>query len=231
MMHRRKGGRDGLVAVKLDMSKAYDRVEWSFLERIMEKMGFGAAWINLVMKCVRSVSYCVKVNRNLQEPFTPERGLRQGDPLSPYLFILCAEGLSALLRAAEEDGSLQGVQLCQGAPKINHLFFADDSLIVMKANASNATKLQQILALYESQSGQMINKDKSSAMFSKGTNRRAKQEVLGVLGIPRESFNERYLGLPVHLGASKSKEFEYLKERIWQRIQGWKERLLSKAGK
>jgi hypothetical protein len=101
----------------------------------------------------------------------------------------------------------------------------------MKANASNATKLQQILALYESQSGQMINKDKSSAMFSKGTNRRAKQEVLGVLGIPRESFNERYLGLPVHLGASKSKEFEYLEERIWQRIQGWKERLLSKAGK
>jgi hypothetical protein len=87
-----------------------------------------------------------------------------------------------LLRAAEEDGSLQGVQLCQGASKINHLFFADDSLIVMKANASNATKLQQILALYESQSGQMINKDKSSAMFSKGTNRRAKQEVLGVLG-------------------------------------------------
>jgi hypothetical protein len=77
----------------------------------------------------------------------------------------------------------------------------------------------------------MINKDKSSAMFSRGTGQRAKQEVLGVLGIPRESFNQRYLGLPVHLGASKAKEFEYLKERIWQKIQGWKERLLSKAGK
>ena len=85
--------------------------------------------------------------------------------------------------------------------------------------------------MYEAHSDQMINKEKSSAMFSKGTTRGAKQAVLGVLGIPRESHNERYLGLPVHLGASKSKEFEYLKERIWQRIQGWKERLLSKAGK
>ena len=213
------------------MSKAYDGVEWSFLERIMRKMGFAEQWIAVVMECVKSVSYRVKCNRKLQDPFIPERGLRQGDPLSPYLFILCAEGLSALLHSAEEDGSLQGVQLCTGAPKINHLFFADDSLIIMKANASSAAKLQNILAMYEAHSGQMINKEKSSAMFSKGTTRGAKQAVLGVLGIPRESHNERYLGLPVHLGASKSKEFEYLKERIWQRIQGWKERLLSKAGK
>ena len=101
----------------------------------------------------------------------------------------------------------------------------------MKANAANARKLNEILALYESQSGQMINKDKSSAMFSKGTKDGAKQAVLGELGILRESRNERYLGLPCHLGASKQKEFEYLKEKIWQRIQGWKERFLSKAGK
>jgi hypothetical protein len=79
------------------------------------------------------------------------------------------EGLSALLKSTEEDGSLQGIRLCPGAPKINHLFFADDSLIVMRANASNAAKLQQIPALYERQSGQLINKDKSSAMFSRGT--------------------------------------------------------------
>ena len=101
----------------------------------------------------------------------------------------------------------------------------------MKANVANARKLNEILALYESQSGQMINKDKSAAMFSKGTKESAKQAVLGELGIPRESRNERYLGLPCHLGASKQKEFEYLKEKIWQRIQGWKERFLSKVGK
>jgi hypothetical protein len=132
---------------------------------------------------------------------------------------------------AEEEGLIEGIQLCPEAPKINHLFFPDDSLIVMKANLKNAKSLKQVLALYEAHSGQMINATKSSAMFSKSTSRGAKEAVLSMLGIPRESHNERYLGLPVHLGASKAKEFAYLKERVWQCIQGWKERLLSKAGK
>jgi hypothetical protein len=231
MMHRKKGGRDGLVAVKLDMSKAYDRVEWDFLEGMMIKMGFATQWVELVMKCVKTVSYRIKVNRNLMNPFVPERGLRQGDPLSPYLFIICAEGLSVLLNKAHDDGNIEGVRLCHGAPPINHLFYADDSLIIMKANVNSAESLKQVLALYEAHSGQMINATKSSAMFIKGTSQGAKQVVVNVFGIQRESRNERYLGLPVHLGASKTKEFAYLKEKIWQCIQGWKERLLSKAGK
>ena len=162
----------------------------------------------------------LKVNRKLTDSFAPGRGLRQGDPLSPYLFILCAEGFSTLLHHAEEEGSIQGIKLGPMAPSINHLFFADDSLIVMKANVENAARLNQILQLYGCHSGQVINKDKSSAFFSKGTSPGVKRAVLNVLGIPRESRNERYLGLPVHLGASKAKEFEYLKEKIWQHIQG-----------
>jgi hypothetical protein len=161
MMHRRKGNRDGLVAVKLDMSKAYDRVEWNFLERIMEKMGFAENWVRVVMNCVQSVSYRVNVNRKLHDNFLPRRGLGQGDPLSPCLLILCAEGFSALLKHAEDVGAVQGVELYSGAPKINHLFFADDSLIVMQANEANARSLMDILDLYEGQSGQMINKEKS----------------------------------------------------------------------
>jgi hypothetical protein len=220
LMHTKKGGRDGLVAVKLDMSKAYDRVEWDFLEQMMRRMGFAAGWINLIMNCVRSVKYRVKINGELSEAFTPGRGLRQGEPLSSYLFIICAEAFSILLQKVQEEGSMKGVKVCNNAPEINHLFFADDSLIIMKANAQCARKLQEILALYEAQSGQMINKDKSSAFFSKGVRFRTKASMLNALGIPRESQNLRYLGLPVHLGPSKSKEFEYLKEKIWWRIQG-----------
>lgn len=230
-MHQRKGGRDGLAAVKLDMSKAYDRVEWSFLENMMLKMGFSRDWVHLIMGCVTTVTYRIKVNNDLTEVIVPERGLRQGCPLSPYLFILCAEGLSALFQDAEREGSLQGVQVCTGAPRINHMFFADDSLIFMKANEASAGKLMSILALYEDASGQVINKDKSAVMFSKGTSQAAKRKFKNLLQISNEAFNERYLGLPIYLGKSKSKAFGYLLEKVWKKIQGWKEKFLSRAGK
>ena len=106
----------GLAAIKLDMSKAYDRVEWGFLEKIMRKLGFADQWVDLIMKCVTTVTYRVKVNGEYTHQFVPQRGLRQGDPLSPYLFILCAEGLSALFRRAEVNGELEGIRVCPGAP-------------------------------------------------------------------------------------------------------------------
>jgi hypothetical protein len=92
-------------------------------------------------------------------------------------------------------------------------------------------KLQQILSLYEYASGQVINKDKSVAMFSKGTGRDTKRKFKSLLQIKDDAFNERYLGLPVYLGRSKTKAFGYLKEIIWKLIQGWKEKFLSRAGK
>jgi hypothetical protein len=145
MMHRKKGGRDGLIAVKLDMSKAYDRVEWIFLEKIMLKLGFAVEWVNLVMNCVNSVSYRVRLNRNLMDAFVAERGLRQGDPLSPYLFYLMCRGIFSIAPKCGRGGLLAMVKLCQEAPNINHLFFVNDSLIVMKANVENATKLNKSL--------------------------------------------------------------------------------------
>lgn len=129
----KRTGKQGLAALKLDMSKAYDRVEWSFLESIMKRMGFQNEWINLVMKCVRTVTHKIKVNDKYTETSQPRRGLHQGDPLSPYLFSICVEGLSVLLEDAERRCLIEGVRICHGAPRINHLFFADDSLIFIKS--------------------------------------------------------------------------------------------------
>uniref|UniRef100_A0A453A1Z5 Reverse transcriptase domain-containing protein n=3 Tax=Aegilops tauschii subsp. strangulata TaxID=200361 RepID=A0A453A1Z5_AEGTS len=107
----KRSGKDGYTAVKADMSKAYDRVEWCFLEAMMCRMGFRREWVDLIMKCVRTVRYQVKVNGELTHQFCPSRGLRQGDPASPYLFVICAEGLSALLNDAEQRGRISGIKV------------------------------------------------------------------------------------------------------------------------
>ena len=95
----------------------------------------------------------MKVNGELSHKFQPERGLRQGDPLSPYLFLLCAERFSALLKRVERDELISGVKICQAAPSISHLLFADDSLILIRANREDATQFQGILELHERCSG------------------------------------------------------------------------------
>lgn len=148
-MKRKKRGGTNYMALKLDMSKAYDRVEWHFLEGIMKRMGFCDAFTGLIKKCVETVTYRFKVNGGLTDMIIPGRGLRQGDPLSPYLFLLCAEGFSALLQQAERAQHINGISICQGAPQVNHLLFADDSLLFMKANPEAAQEINTILNVYE----------------------------------------------------------------------------------
>jgi hypothetical protein len=214
-LNLKKKGREGVAAIKLDMSKAYDRIEWPFLRKMMAKMGFSEQWVHLIMKCVTTVTYRIKVNGDYTERIIPQRGLRQGDPLSLYLFILCAEGLSALLQRAEEEGKIQGIKVCRAAPRVNHLLFADDSLVLMRARAGDAKELKRLLDIYEKASGQMINRDKSSIMFSPNTRTSVRQQMRGALSISQEARNERYLGLPISVGRSRKRAFEYIKQKIW----------------
>jgi hypothetical protein len=158
-------------------------------------------------------------------------GLRQGDPLSPYLFIICAEGLSAVLQKAQRDRKIVGINVCRTAPSVNHLFFADDSLILMRARSQEVAELRRILEVYERVSGQVINKDKSYILFNPNTARAVRDEMKATLSISQDKWGERYLGLLVSIGISKNKTFAYIKQRIWCRVQGWQEKMLSKAGK
>ncbi|XP_074282749.1 uncharacterized protein LOC141607292 [Silene latifolia] len=126
MKNSRSGG--GHMALKLDMTKAYDRIEWGFLEGTLRAMGFNEGWSSRVMACVRPVSYAVTVNGSYTEIFKPHRGLRQGDPLSPYLFILCSEVFSGMIRREMEAGNLHRIRVAPLAPMASHRFFADNSI-------------------------------------------------------------------------------------------------------
>lgn len=219
------------MALKLDMSKAYDRVEWKYLESIMLKMGFNTIWVNLMMECVRTVSFSILVNGSPHGYFSPSRGLRQGDPLSPYLFLLCAEGLHGLLSQAESSGKIQGLSLCRNGPHLTHLFFADDCLLLCKANLNECATLLQILDQYEYASGQQLNRTKTTLFFSKCVASSTQEELSRILGAPAVRQYEKYLGLPSFVGRSKKASFAQIKDRVWNKLQGWKHRFLSQAGK
>ena len=128
------------MALKLDMSKAYDRVEWAFLERVMYQLGLEERLIKIIMSCVQSVSYSVLLNGQPVGNIIPGRGLRQGDPLSPYLFLLCAMGLQCLIQKAEASGDIKGVAICRHGPRISHLFFADDNVLFCRATEGECQK-------------------------------------------------------------------------------------------
>lgn len=152
-MKQKKTGITGHMAMKLDMSKVYDRVEWEFPRTAMLKLGFASRWVELIMECVTTPTYSILINGNPHGFIKPSRGIRQGDPLSPYLFLLCAEGLSSLIRKAESGNKIHGVAASRHGPRTSHLLFADDSLLLSKASVEECQNILNILDTYEKSFG------------------------------------------------------------------------------
>lgn len=163
---KKKYGKVGSMPMKLDMSKAYDRVEWIFLEKVMIRMGFSPVWVSSLMNCISSVRFSVLINGHAQGFVRPQRGLHQGDPLSFYLFLICAESLSHSLSSTLSQRKIYGCQIAYQCPKISRLFFADDCLLFCKASVKECQMIQNILEKYELASAQSVNFKKSAMFFS-----------------------------------------------------------------
>ena len=165
-LKRKTQGKDDVAALKIDISKAYDNVYWSFLRKIMEKLGFSQRWVYLVMIYEETVGYKIVHNGKEIGPIIPERGLLQGDPLSPYLFFLCAEGLTSLVSDFERRQLIHGCKVARRCPSVTQLLFADDSCLFFRANTMESGIIKEVLQLYEKASGQSVNFKKSSVRFS-----------------------------------------------------------------
>ncbi|KAG7569023.1 Reverse transcriptase domain [Arabidopsis thaliana x Arabidopsis arenosa] len=223
--------RKKFMALKTDMSKAYDRVEWGFLRALMEKMGFNLRWIDWIMQCITSVSYRILINGDPKGRIRPSRGIRQGDPMSPYLFILCTEALIAQIRKAEREGKIQGLRISHASPRVSHLLFADDSLFFCQANADQSKEVIDIIRSYGEASGQEVNLNKSSIMFGNEVPPPVRQEIKTILGISREGGMGTYLGLPEKIHGSKAQVFAFVRDRLQSRVNSWSSKFLSKGGK
>lgn len=194
-------------------------------------MGFDHRWVERVMFCVTTVTFSTLMN---DQPFgfiQPQRGLRQGDPLSPFLFVLCTEGLIHMMERAVLAGRLQGIQFSENGPMIHHLLFADDSLMICKASLGQVTELMKILRVYEMATGQKVNLGKSAITFGARLDENYCQLIKDLTGIKKEGGTGSYLGLPECFSRSKKEMLAYIYDRLKGRLSSWFLKLLSQGGK
>ncbi|XP_075095490.1 uncharacterized protein LOC142173745 [Nicotiana tabacum] len=220
-------GKPANVVIKLDMAKAYDRVSWKYLLYVLRKMGFSEHFINMVWNLMSNNWYSVLVNGQSSGFFKSTRGVKQGDPLSPALFILSTEVLSRSLNKLFEDKSFVGFGMPKWSDSLNHLAYADDTIIFASADPPSLSKIMAVLGNYEKISGQMINKDKSSYyMYSKVANGLF-QAVGAITGFARGKFPFTYLGCPIFYTRRRKDYYEELIKKVKAKLHSWKGKLLS----
>lgn len=217
-LHTRPSASKEFLAIKSDMSKAYDRVELSYLKALLLALGFHNRWVEWIMSCVSTVTFSVLVNDQPFRLISLSRGLRQEYFLSPFFFVLCTKGMSHLLSKTTQNGSISGMQFSQQGPAIHHFLFADDSLFVCKTSEDEVTVLQHILKTYGEATGQVFNLYKSSLTFGNFVEEDIKQKIKEITGMISEGGARTYLGLPECFSGSKIELLSFIHERMKPRM-------------
>ena len=225
-------GKEKGILCKLDIEKAYDHIRWDFLMQMLEKMGFGSKWIRWINWCISTASFSVLINGSPSGYFRSSRGLRQGDPLSPYLFVIGMEALSCLLKRAVEGNFISGCRFGGrdgGEIVVSHLLYADDTIIFCEANPEQLMYLRWILMWFEAFSGLKINLNKSEII---PLGRVDNMEVLAAeLGCGVGSLPTKYLGLPLGAPHRAVGVWDSIEERFKNKLSSWKRQYISKGGR
>ncbi|KAL4560381.1 hypothetical protein LXL04_032531 [Taraxacum kok-saghyz] len=215
-----------MLLFKVDFEKAFDSVNWNYLESIMLQMGFGVKWVSWIRGCLSSSRASVLINGSATKEFPISKGVRQGDPMSPFLFIIAMEGLNTVMKSATQQNLFQGIAIPNSDVSISHLFYADDALFVGEWNISNFNNLSRILRCFNASSGLKVNFHKSQ-VYGFGV---AKQEVADcaqILGCAVGEMPFKYLGVPVGANMARRKSWQPIIERMQSRLSGWKANNLS----
>ncbi|KAI5338506.1 hypothetical protein L3X38_017777 [Prunus dulcis] len=193
---KRKRGSRGAMATKLDLEKAYDLLDWKYIRGCLDQFGFSNEWFDRIMNCVSSTSFSMLINGSPYGHFNPSRGIRQGDLLSPYIFILCMEPFVRHFNLlAQNPKTNVGLLSSQGGDRISNLVFADDGLICARSTAMAAKNINCLLDNFSKVSGQRINLDKSTVYFSSNVHSQACNALSNLLHIQHKTTLGRYLGI------------------------------------
>lgn len=166
----------------MDLSKAYDRIKWSFVQLVLKEAGIPDKLCDITIACITSVQTNVMWIGNQSDFFHPRRGLRQGDLLSPYIFVLCMDKLSHLISHTVSVGSWKPIWAGTRGPWVSHLMFADDRLLFGQANANQMQCMLDILKDFGDMFGQQVSIDKTSMIFSKGVTHKVRTNLVNISG-------------------------------------------------
>ncbi|KAL9681577.1 hypothetical protein QQ045_013362 [Rhodiola kirilowii] len=223
--------RGGNVIIKLDMAKAYDRISWSFIMCILRHLGFNEGWCDLVFRFISNCWYTVLWDSHSYGFFKSTQGVRQGDPLSPSLFIIAMEWISRHLNnAVRQRHTLPYSAKCPSI-QINHLLYADDLLIFSNGSINSMRNLHHLILEFCSISGQALNPQKSTIFFSKNIQYDRKADLLILTGFSEGVFPISYLGAPLFRGGARIDFFDYLVDKAQRKIAGWSRNFISMAGR
>lgn len=217
------------IVIKIDLEKAYDRISWSFLRQMLELAQLPTKLINVIMKCQTMGRMDLTMNGSSAGKFMPSRGIKQGDPLSPYLFVICMELLSHIIQTEVQAGTWKPIKIED--VQLSHLFFADDLILFAEATTIQGGLVRQCLDTFCNVSGEKVNYEKSTFLFSRSVSATTKQEVSDTLSIPTTNEFGNYLGVPVACGRMTTNRYNYLIDKVSTRLKGWQTKTLSFAGR
>jgi hypothetical protein len=216
------------VLLKLDISRAFDSLSWAFLLEVLRRLGFPEVWIDWVAITIRSASTRVLVNGVPGRKICHARGLRQGDPLSPQLFVLMMEVVTCLIRSAETQGLLSPIGNCTPEQRLS--IYADDVVLFVKPAVLDLVAVREVLALFGEASGLCVNYHKTSATLIRGTVR-DKALVGNLLHCSISEFPIRYLGLQLALRPLTKAQWQPLLDAATHIVPAWQRSLITRPGR
>ncbi|XP_020696169.2 uncharacterized protein LOC110109442 [Dendrobium catenatum] len=219
--------KSGLMALKIDMEQAYDCMSWETLQEVMNLMGFKKRFITWVMQCIFQQKFTLLMNGNRTRWIDAKSGLKQGCPLSPYLFILCSE---LLPKSFKQRGVQLGVQVARNTVSISHLLYADDILIFAEASRCNAGQIMDLLGDYCCWTGHKINCGKSAILFNRKCPSWRKRMIARMMGYKKVDSLE-YLGLPLVMRRLNGADFSKIMRIAFEKINLWGRKHVSLAGR